>query len=53
VKLIEEMHLAVAPVLLGSGEHLFADLDLPALGYRCRECIPTKSVTHVVLSKKR
>ena len=34
-KLIDEMHLAVAPVLLGSGEHFFADLDLPTLGYQC------------------
>jgi dihydrofolate reductase len=34
-RLVDEMHLAVAPVLLGRGEHLFAGLDLPALGYRC------------------
>jgi dihydrofolate reductase len=31
--LVDEMHLAIAPVLLGSGEAVFADIDLPALGY--------------------
>lgn len=51
-KLIDEMHLAVVPILLGSGEHLFADLDLPTLGYHSREHVPTKSVTHVVLEKR-
>jgi dihydrofolate reductase len=33
--LINELHLAVAPVLLGSGENLFAGIDLPNLGYQC------------------
>ena len=51
-KLIDEMHLAVAPILLGSGAHLFADLDLPSFGYHCTEHVPTKSVTHVVLEKR-
>ena len=32
--LIDEMHLAIAPILLGSGEHLFAGIDLPTLGYQ-------------------
>ncbi len=49
---IDEMHLAIAPVLLGSGEHLFAGLDLPALGYECIEHVPTRSATHVVLRRK-
>jgi len=51
--LIDEMHLAVAPVLLGSGEHLFGGIDAAALGYRCREHIPGAKVTHVVLSRSR
>src|SRR5262245_24597878 len=38
--LIDEMHLAVAPMLLGAGEHLLAGLDLPALGYECTVCVP-------------
>lgn len=50
-KRIDVMHLAVAPVLLGSGEHLFADLDLRELGYRCTEHVASKSAIHVVLKK--
>ena len=49
--LIDEMHLAIAPVLLGSGEALLAGLDLPKLGYRCSEHVPMPKATHVVLSK--
>ena len=49
--LIDEMHLAISPVLLGSGEHLLAGIDLPSLGYRCTEHIASATVTHVVLTK--
>jgi dihydrofolate reductase len=49
--LIDEMHLAISPILLGSGEHLFADIDTAALGYRCTEHAPTQNATHVVLTK--
>jgi dihydrofolate reductase len=49
--LVDEMHLAVAPVLLGKGENLFAGLDLPKLGYRVSERVPTELATHVVLTK--
>jgi dihydrofolate reductase len=51
-RLIDEMHLAIAPVLLGAGEHLLAGIDLPALGYACTEHVPTTSATHVVLTKR-
>ncbi len=37
--LIDELHLAIVPALLGSGEHLLAGLNLPALGYECAESI--------------
>jgi dihydrofolate reductase len=50
--LIAEMHLAISPVLLGSGEHLLADIDLPKLGYRCAEHFPTPSATHIVLKRR-
>ena len=50
-RLIDEMHVVIAPVLLGSGKHLFANLNLPALGYRCSEHVATEAVTHVVLKK--
>jgi dihydrofolate reductase len=49
--LIDEMHLAMSPALLGSGEHLLTGIDLPKLGYRCTEHIPTPNATHVVISK--
>jgi dihydrofolate reductase len=50
--LVDEMHLAIAPIVLGSGERLFADVDAAALGYRCSEHVPTANVTHVVLTRK-
>jgi dihydrofolate reductase len=49
--LIDEMHVAISPVLLGSGEHLFNGLDLVKLGYRCVEHIQSPEATHVVLKK--
>ena len=49
--LIDEMHLAISPVLLGSGENLFVGLDLPTLGYQCTEHLTTPNVMHVSLSK--
>ncbi len=49
--LIDEMHLALAPVLLGSGERLFPDLDLPRLGYRCTEHVSTPEATHLVVRR--
>jgi len=50
--LIDEMHLAIAPVLLGSGEHLFAGIDALKLGYQCTKRVPTDKVTHVVLTRQ-
>ncbi len=50
-RLVDEMHFAIAPVILGSGEHLFRDLDLRALGYRVTEHVPSGGVTHVVVTR--
>jgi len=50
-RLIDEMHLAISPVLLGRGEALWAGIDLPALGYRCTEHVATSGATHVVLTR--
>ncbi|HAF45687.1 MAG TPA: deaminase [Gallionellaceae bacterium] len=49
--LIDEMHLAISPVLLGSGENLLSGIDMRSLGYRCVEHVPTQLATHVVLKK--
>ncbi|MBZ9808394.1 dihydrofolate reductase family protein [Mesorhizobium sp. BR1-1-9] len=50
-RLIDEMHLAISPVLLGSGEHLFAGIDMPKLGYACSEQVATPLATHVVIKR--
>lgn len=48
-RLIDELHLAISPVLLGAGERIFGDLDLVGLGYRCAEYVGTELATHVTL----
>ncbi|MCE1205580.1 MAG: dihydrofolate reductase family protein [Holophagaceae bacterium] len=50
--LIDELHLAISPVLLGSGERLFEGIDLPALGYACTRHEATPRATHVILSRQ-
>jgi dihydrofolate reductase len=50
-RLIDELHLAISPVLLGGSEHLLAGIDLPALGYQCAEHVTTPHATHCVLAK--
>lgn len=50
-RLVDELHIAIAPILLGSGESLFAGLNLVSLGYRCVEHVATENATHVVLSR--
>jgi dihydrofolate reductase len=48
---VDEIHLALAPVVLGRGEPLFQGLDLRALGYRTTEHVQSPRATHVVLAK--
>ena len=50
--LIDEMHLAMAPILLGSGECLLEGIDAPKLGYQCSEHVPTPNTTHFVITKR-
>jgi dihydrofolate reductase len=51
--LVDEMHFAVSPVLLGKGEHLLAGLDLPALGLAQVEYVSTPGAAHYLLTRKR
>jgi dihydrofolate reductase len=51
--LIDELHLAISPVLLGRGEHLLAGIDTVSLGYECTEHASTSHATHVVLGRPR
>ena len=50
--LIDELHLAVRPVLLGAGENLFHDIDLRALGYECARHVAGERAMHVFLRKR-
>ncbi|MDQ2870755.1 MAG: dihydrofolate reductase family protein [Acidobacteriota bacterium] len=51
--LIDELHLAISPVLLGTGEHLLGGIDTRALGYECVEHVPSaRAAAHVILRKR-
>jgi len=50
-RLIDQMHIAISPVLLGWGEHLLAGLDLPLLGYRIGESVATEKALHIVFER--
>jgi len=50
--LIDELHYAVSPVVLGQGEAMFASLDLPGLGYAPIEQVMGEKALHLVLAKK-
>jgi dihydrofolate reductase len=49
--LIDELHFALSPVVLGQGEAMFAGIDLPALGYRVTEHQATEHASHIVLAR--
>ena len=50
-RLVDELHLAMAPSLLGSGESLFANIDLPRLGYKVTRNVATANATHLMLTR--
>ena len=50
-RLIDELHIAISPVLLGTGERLFDGINLPALGYKCTQHVATPRATHLVLTR--
>jgi dihydrofolate reductase len=49
--LIDELHIAIAPVVLGKGERLFEGVDVRARGYECVEFVTSEKATHVVLRR--
>ena len=51
-RLIDEMHVAISPVLLGSGERLFEGVDLPALGYACTRHEASPLATHLLITRQ-
>lgn len=51
-RLIDEMHIAISPVLLGAGERLFEGVNLPALGYACVKHEASARATHLILSRQ-
>ena len=51
--LIDELHIAIVPVLLGTGEHLLNNIDMRALGYECvKHVAGTRAAAHVILRKR-
>jgi dihydrofolate reductase len=52
LRLIDEMHIAISPVLLGAGERLFEGINLPALGYACTQHESSPRATHVVFTRQ-
>jgi dihydrofolate reductase len=51
--LIDEMHMAVSPILVGSGERLFQGVDSPGLGYQVTDHILGSGAMHVFISRRR
>jgi len=50
-QLIDELHLAISPVILGNGENLFSNLDFTSLGYKCSKHVSTDEAMHLVIKK--
>jgi dihydrofolate reductase len=50
-RLIDELHIAITPTLLGSGENLLSGIDLAGLGYKCIEHVVSPNAMHVVIGK--
>jgi dihydrofolate reductase len=50
-RLIDDLHLALRPVLLGSGESIFREVDLRALGYYVDQCVAGERATHMIIRR--
>jgi dihydrofolate reductase len=51
-RLIDELHIAISPILLGGGERLFEGVDLRTQGYECAQFVGTENAMHVVLRRE-
>jgi dihydrofolate reductase len=51
-RLVDDLHLALRPVLLGKGENLMRDLDLRALGYQCTRSVAGERATHIHIGRR-
>jgi dihydrofolate reductase len=49
---IDEMHLALSPVLLGEGEHLFSGINFHELGFAVARAVPGENATHILITRK-
>lgn len=49
--LIDKLHIAISPIVLGDGQHLFNGVDLRELGYECTRHEATEKATHVILRR--
>ena len=50
---IDEMHLAMSPMLMGEGEHLFAGINLQQLGFRVAQSVAGENATHILIEKRQ
>jgi dihydrofolate reductase len=50
---IDEMHLAMSPMLMGEGEHLFAGINLQQLGFRVAQSVAGENATHILIEKRK
>ena len=50
-RLVDEMHMSIAPVVLGSGEHLYQGINLLELGYKLTEHVTTSDAMHLVFTR--
>ena len=52
-RLVDEMHIALSPTLLGAGESLLQDINLVELGYECVEYVPSEKAAHFVFKQNK
>jgi dihydrofolate reductase len=48
---VDEIHLALSPIFLGAGEHLFSGIDMSKLGYHEVQVLKGERAIHVLMMK--